>query len=73
MATRNPSAAGRSTTRAKAPTPTPLPRELIAQRAYEKWCQRGCPHGTDQIDWLEAELELQQELTSAKPRRKAKA
>lgn len=44
---------------AVAPT---LTRERIAMRAYEKWLQRGCPHGTDQQDWLEAEAELTAEL-----------
>jgi hypothetical protein len=44
-----------------APTPTPtvqIPRDKIAMRAYEKWCQRGCRHGDDQQDWFEAEREL---------------
>jgi hypothetical protein len=41
---------------------TPIPAEKIAMRAYEKWCQRGCPHGTDQTDWYEAERELRAEM-----------
>lgn len=32
--------------------------ELIAMRAYERWCARGCEHGHDVEDWLAAEHEL---------------
>ena len=35
--------------------PVKLPHEKVAMRAYEKWCKRGMPHGSDQQDWLEAE------------------
>jgi hypothetical protein len=42
---------------------TNIPREKIAQRAYEKWCKRGKPHGTDKQDWTEAESELKAEMT----------
>jgi hypothetical protein len=38
-----------------------IPHEKIAMRAYEKWCQRGRPHGSHQQDWLEAERELRNE------------
>jgi hypothetical protein len=38
-----------------------LPHEKIAMRAYEKWCKRGRPHGTDKQDWMEAEAELRAE------------
>lgn len=46
--------------------------DKIAMRAYQKWVQRGCVHGTDQQDWLEAEAELQAEVnrgaaTAARP------
>jgi hypothetical protein len=41
--------------------PVKVPHEKIAMRAYEKWCQRGCPHGTDMKDWMEAEAELRSE------------
>lgn len=46
------------------PTPefhftTPIiPLEAIARRAYAKWEARGCEHGHDLEDWLEAEIEL---------------
>jgi hypothetical protein len=42
-----------------------IPREKIAMRAYEKWCKRGRPHGTDRQDWLEAEMELKAEIFRA--------
>ena len=40
---------------------TSLSQEKIAMRAYEKWCQRGCPDGTAEQDWYEAETELRTE------------
>ncbi len=40
-----------------------IPHEKIAKRAYEKWCQRGMPHGTDVQNWLEAEAEIRAEMT----------
>lgn len=39
-----------------------ISHEKIAQRAYEKWCKRGCPQGSDQQDWHEAEAELRSEM-----------
>lgn len=44
-------------------TTVKVPHDKIAMRAYEKWCQRGRVHGCDQKDWVEAEKELQAELT----------
>ena len=35
-----------------------VPSDRIAQRAYEKWMKRGCVHGYDQQDWVDAEREL---------------
>ena len=32
--------------------------EEIARRAYELFCARGCEHGHDVDDWLQAEKEL---------------
>ena len=40
-----------------------VPHDKIAMRAYEKWCKRGRPHGTDKQDWLEAEAELRAEMS----------
>ena len=44
-----------------------LPREKVAQRAYEKWIKRGRPMGTEMQDWLEAEMELKSEMSRTKP------
>lgn len=30
----------------------------IADRAYQRWVERGCPQGSAEEDWLEAEREL---------------
>ena len=38
-----------------------IPHDKIAKRAYEKWCKRGQPHGTETQDWYEAEAELRAE------------
>lgn len=40
-----------------------IPHDKIAMRAYDKWCKRGQPQGTDRQDWLEAESELRTEMT----------
>ncbi len=42
-----------------------LPQEKVAMRAYEKWCQRGCPEGTHLEDWLQAEAEIRSEQTKS--------
>ena len=39
-----------------------IPHEKIAMRAYEKWCKRGRPHGSDKQDWIDAERELREEF-----------
>ena len=33
----------------------------IRDRAYARWQERGCPEGTAEQDWFEAELELARE------------
>jgi len=50
-----------------------IPHEKIAMRAYEKWCQRGCMHGTHQQDWLDAEAELKLEMMGGKVKQSAPA
>jgi hypothetical protein len=40
-----------------------VPHDKIAMRAYEKWCSRGRPCGTDRQDWIEAETELRGEIS----------
>jgi len=41
------------------------PRERIAAKAYELWEQRGCRHGHDLEDWLDAEATVMQTLPAA--------
>lgn len=54
-----------------APPPRPraaaieIPAEKIAQRAYEKWIQRGRTDGSPDQDWLAAEAELRAEYATA--------
>ena len=36
----------------------PLDRESIAALAYRLWQQRGCPQGSGEDDWLQAESTL---------------
>ena len=45
--------------------PVKIPHDKIAMRAYEKWCKRGRPHGSDKQDWIDAERELREEYTRA--------
>lgn len=40
----------------------------IRDRAYARWQERGCPEGTAEQDWFEAELELADQLTRETPR-----
>jgi hypothetical protein len=42
----------------------PQDREAIAQRAYELWQRRGCPQGSAESDWYEAEAQLRAERLS---------
>jgi hypothetical protein len=39
-----------------------VPFDQVSKRAYEKWCKRGRPHGTDKQDWYEAEAEIKKEM-----------
>lgn len=41
-----------------------IPSEKIAARAYEIWVRKGRPHGTDDQNWLEAEVELRAEYAA---------
>jgi hypothetical protein len=38
------------------------PADRVAKRAYEKWLKRGCTHGQDMQDWIEAEKEVLAEM-----------
>ena len=37
-------------------------QDKVAARAYQKWVQKGCKHGHDTQDWLEAEAEVKAEM-----------
>jgi hypothetical protein len=39
-----------------------VPAEKVAARAYQKWLLKGCKHGNDKQDWLEAEAEIRAEM-----------
>ena len=39
-------------------------RDQIAERAFLLWQTRGCPEGSAEQDWLQAEAELQSEHKS---------
>ena len=54
----------RVTSHALSPSPNPADAD-IARRAFELYCERGCQHGRDLEDWLQAERELREEANSA--------
>lgn len=39
--------------------------ELIAHRAYQRWQARGCPVGSPETDWFQAEEEITQDSDAA--------
>lgn len=41
--------------------PLGIDAQAISRRAHELWLKRGCPTGTPELDWLEAERELRAE------------
>jgi hypothetical protein len=52
---------GHTSQPAKGATVTGVTQEKIAKRAYELWLKRGCKHGCDKQDWLDAEAEVKAE------------
>lgn len=50
------------------PEGTPLSEARIADRAYFRWLDRGCPTGDDLRDWFEAEEELRKDGDGANGR-----
>jgi Protein of unknown function (DUF2934) len=38
--------------------------KTIAELAYQLWHARGCPHGSEEEDWLEAERQLAAQETT---------
>lgn len=37
----------------------PVERATVAELAYLRWLEKGCPQGSAEEDWFEAEKELQ--------------
>jgi hypothetical protein len=48
--------------------PLGIDAQTIRRRAHELWLRRGCPTGTPELDWLEAERELRAEAARAEAR-----
>ena len=46
-----------------APSGSRPTREAIAARAYQVWMNKGCPAGTAEQDWLEAERQIRLEAS----------
>jgi len=40
------------------PQPIAIDEHAIRHRAHERWVEQGCPQGTSERDWLDAEREL---------------
>ncbi len=45
-----------------APRGPEITHEMIAKRAFEIWCEKGCPIGGEAENWLRAQDELSAEL-----------
>jgi len=59
-----PAASERTGALVKPRTPSKTPSSgAIAQRAYDLFLKRGCEHGHDIEDWLQAEQELRARAT----------
>jgi hypothetical protein len=43
---------------AELPPPVPVSEDDIAILAHQLWIERGCPLGSDQDDWFNAERQL---------------
>lgn len=41
--------------------------QAIRRRAHELWLRRGCPTGTPELDWQQAERELRAESAPSEP------
>jgi hypothetical protein len=49
----------------QSPGSTPVPKEAdIAHRAYDLFLARGCEHGHDVDDWLQAERQLHDAMST---------
>jgi len=38
---------------------SPVDHETVAVRAYQPWIARGCPVGSPEVDWRQAEAEAE--------------
>ena len=47
------------------PASVKLERRLIEALAYQNWLERGCPIGSDQEDWFQAEAQLRTTQTDS--------
>lgn len=45
--------------------PAPVNEQDVAALAYQRWLERGCPHGSPEKDWYAAERELQSKSNSS--------
>lgn len=45
--------------------PAPLSEQDVADLAYHRWLERGCPQGSPEEDWFEAEHDLQSRSRSS--------
>ena len=43
---------------------TPVSQVNVAELAYQRWVERGCPQGCPEDDWYEAERELRSRSAS---------
>src|SRR5438876_11392872 len=60
----------KSKTRQQRPSGVLVDRDELARRAYELYQLRGCAHGHDVEDWLEAERSLMENLRRYNGRRR---
>jgi len=80
MATRSKSDAGFARPASPRPRTPTLPhtsrqllnRDEIARLAYHLWQARGCPNGSSEIDWLQAEQELRSQIADKQKEEPAK-
>jgi DUF2934 family protein len=47
------------------PQPVPLSEQDVAELAYRRWLERGCPQGSPEEDWFEAEHDLESRSRSS--------
>jgi hypothetical protein len=55
-----PNTSGRTMRASQSNAPESLVQNDIAKLAYTLWQQRGCPYGTPELDWFEAERKVRE-------------